>query len=68
MYAIDHVIRSVLGDYPYHDPPAITEQLMAPDVLDVLPAVAAMLVTVVFGGHLELLPAHIEKGDRGLAV
>jgi hypothetical protein len=41
---------------------------VAPDVFNVLPSVTAMLVAVVFGGHLELFPTHIEECHGPVAV
>jgi len=56
------------GHHPHNDPAAAIDHLMPPNVRDVLPAVAAMLIAVVLGGHLVVLPTHVEQGDGLEAV
>ncbi len=58
------VVRLVLGDHPDDDPPQFLQFAQPPLVTHVPPTVAAVLVTVVLGGHLVFLPAHIEYANE----
>jgi hypothetical protein len=51
-HASNDVVGVILGDYSHDYPAESLQHLCAADVLDVLPAVSAVLITVVFDSHL----------------
>ena len=54
----------VFGDNPDDEPSKAFQKLHSPNIFEVLVSVNSMVVAVIFHGHHEIWPAHVEVSDR----
>ena len=63
-HSADDVARPVACDHSDDDPTQTLEHFQSPNVPGVLPAIAAVLITVILDRNFQFLPAHIEVSHR----